>query len=231
MARIYRSHEPDALGAYLGRDLLQEFPESVIDEGTEEGETGEEAIDPEALREAVLAEAREEAARKVQEAYQEGYKRGLEAGQRDFAASVATAAQALESAASAMEMSRETFLSQAESELVLIARGITERVVMKECALDPGLVARLARRALEELLEEEDVRLLVNPADRLALQEQRVSLLEEFRGLKRLQIDADEGVEPGGCVADTKKFRADFQPRALLDHIFEDVFGMGLEDV
>jgi len=224
MARIYRSHEPDALGAYLGRDLLQEFPEPVVDSLVEE-ETEEEAFDPEALREAVLAEAREEAERKVREAYEEGYRRGMEAGKRDFDASVETAAQALEAAADAIRHARQEFLDSLEGEVVLLTRGIAERVTLRESSTDPSLVTRLARAALEALLEEEDVRLRVNPVDWQALQDQRVQLLDDFRGLKRLQINADDAVTPGGCIADTKSFRADFQPGALLDHLFEDIFG------
>lgn len=224
MARIYRSHEPDALSAYLGRDLLQEFPEPIVASDVEE-ETEEEPFDPEALREAVLAEAREEAERKVREAYEEGYRRGMEAGKRDFEASVATAAQALEAAADAIRDARQEFLERLEGEVVLLTRGIVERVTLRESSTDPSMVARLARAALEALLEEEDVRLRVNPVDWQSLQDQRVTLLDDFRGLKRLQIDGDETVEPGGCVADTRSFRADFQPGALLDHLFEDIFG------
>ena len=231
MARIYRSHEADAIGASLGRDYLQEFPDTPPEGSAEDVEVEEEPFDAEALREAVLAEAREEAERKVLEAYQEGLKRGMEAGKRDFEARVATASQALEAAAVAIQDAREDFLSRLEGEVVLLTRGIIQRVVMRESSTDPELVSRLARRALEALVDEEDIRLRVNPVDRAALQEQRVALLEEFRGLKRLQIDTDEGVEPGGCIADTKNFQADFQPSALLDGLFEDIFGMGREDV
>jgi flagellar assembly protein FliH len=231
MARIYRSHDIGATGALAGRDLLEEFPEPLgLEDAEAEPEPEEEPFDPEALREAVLAEAREEAAQKVAEAYQEGLRRGTEAGERAFQEQVATAAQAIESAATAMADAREEFLSRLEREVVQITRGIVERVVLREATTDPELVGKLARRALEALLEEEEVRLRVNPADRAALQEQRITLLDEFRGLKRLQIEADEAVEAGGCIADTKHFHADFQPTALLDHLYEDIFGEGRVD-
>lgn len=228
MARVYRAHEPGASSAYLSRDHLAEFPDPRLAAEQQESEAeAEELVDPAALREAVLAEAREEAARLVQEAYEEGLRRGEEAGVRAFEERVAAAAMALESAAQAMAAAREEFLSQLEDEVVSLARGIVARVTLREARTDPTLVTRLARAALEALVDQEEVQLRIHPEDLAALKEQRIQLLDEFPALKRLQIETDETIERGGCLAESRRFVADLQPSELLDNLFEDIFGDG----
>lgn len=225
MARIYRAHETSASSLTASREMLEEFPDEPLPtEIEEEAEPEEEQIDTEALREAVLAEAREEAARKVKEAYQEGLRRGEEAGEQAFRQEVETAALALDCAAQEMQRAREEFLDRLEGEVVDLTCGILERILDREMETDTELCTRLARRALEALVDEEEVRLRVNPIDRAALRKQRVQLLESFPALKRLQIEEDEKVQRGGCVAETPRLRADFQPRTLLDNLCEEIF-------
>jgi flagellar assembly protein FliH len=167
----------------------------------------------------------------VQEAYEEGLRRGMEAGEAAFREEVETAAQALERAAEVMQRQREEFLTRLEAEVVELTCGILARVLSREVETDTQLCMRLARRALEALVDEEEVRLLVNPADRAALRKHRVQLLDQFPALKRLEIEEDPAVERGGCIADSPRLCADFQPRVLLDNICEDIFGRTPDDV
>lgn len=229
MARVYRAHETSASSASLGRDLLAEFPDPriVAEAEAAAAELAEEMPDPEALREAVMAEAREEGARLVQEAYEEGLRRGEEAGLRAFQERVDAAALTLEAAAAAMAEAREDFLSSLEGEVLALTRGVIERVTLLEASVDPTLITRYARRALEVLADEEEVLLKINPADQAALKEQRIALLDAFPALKRLRIETDESIERGGCLAETSRFQANLQPTELLDNLFEDIFGDG----
>ena len=216
IARIFKPGDPDGhdVSDYERAALESRAPQSPL------GAVEEEApVDPEVLREQILAEARAEAERLVQEAYAEGKRRGEEAGAQAFRESVAEAAEALKGAAAAMESAREAFLESLAPEFGNLIRNITARVLDREVRTDPELIQRTARRALAALTDREQVKLRVNPADAAALREQQVTLLEEFDGVKHIEVLADETVGPGGCLAESELMASD----ARLDSLLETV--------
>ncbi len=185
-----------------------------MDEAVEEEEIAP-PVDPAA----VLAEARAEAVRVVQEAYAEGYRRGVEAGQAEFAESVGQAAQALISAGQALVQARETFLGALEPQVASLAHAIAARILRREAQVNPELLQITVRAALGNLIEREQVTLHVNPQDLDVLKAQQVTLLEEFDGIEHLAIVPDPSVESGGCMADTASLHVDATLNAQLDRI------------
>lgn len=171
------------------------------------------------LREAILAEAREEAARKVREAHAEGYRRGMEAGRADFEQSVGACVEALHSAGEAMVHARSAFLDSVEGELVELAMRVAERILLREAETDRGLVVRTVRKALEHLTDRESIVLRVNPVDLEVVRGEKVRLTEAFDGIARVVVEADGGVLPGGCVAESSLMQVD----ARLGHQLEAI--------
>lgn len=176
---------------------------------------GADSIDPAT----VLAEARAEAERKVKEAYAEGMRRGTAAGQERFDTSVARAEDLLKSAGETMQVERAAFLESLETQVVDLAYSIAEHVLRREASVSRDLVESTARTALERLLDQEQVTLRVNPDDLKVLQEKQVTLLEDFPGLKQLEVIPDEEIAPGGCVATTQRLVVDAQLQSQLDRI------------
>jgi len=171
--------------------------------------------------EETLAALKAEAEAQVREAYAEGLRRGEEAGREQFMARVEHAAEALTTAAHAMQHARQQFLESLEPEVLHMVKLVTERVVRREMHTDATLVQRTVRAALELMLDCERVTLLVNPDDLAALREQQVALLDEFEGLKHLEIRPDASVEPGGCVADAPAMQVDGALKTQLQRIFD----------
>ncbi len=216
--------------ARVPREELEEFPVAPVSEPGSYAPPGEEAetedsLSPEELRELVLAEAREEAARKVEEAYQEGYNRGVAAGREAFKESVAHAAEMLESAANAMRQAREDFLQSLEPQVVELATLIAERVIEREARTDPELVHATAARALARIADRQRLRLRVHPGDLEALQTHQVTLLEEFSGIETLDIEGDDEVTPGGCVAESELMQVDARLSTLLNNVLDTMMG------
>jgi len=162
----------------------------------------------------ILAEARRQADALLQEAYQEGLKRGVDAGRQSFLDSVGQSAEALTRAAEAMRRAREEFLGSLEPQAVRLASAIAERVIRREVQTDP---ARMARACLHELVDRERVTVRLNPGDCETLQKEDISLLEQFDGVKQLQVVADDAVEPGGCLVDTETILVDGQLSAQVE--------------
>ena len=167
----------------------------------------------------ILADAREEAERKVLEAYTEGMRRGLESGEAKFQESVGEAAQALQAAAEAMTEKRVEFLDSLSPQVVQLAEAIAARILTREIRDDSEAVLAIARGALEKILDEEEVRLRVNPGDVETLRSHRVTLLEEFDAIKIIEVVADEGVTSGGCIAESERLYIDAQLESQLAEI------------
>ncbi len=213
-------------GVRVNDAAMESFPErEPVRLGLVMGAEAMEELDPVALRNAVLAEAREEAEQKIREAYQEAYQRGLQQAQEQFDASIAQAAEALNAAAEAITRARQAFLDSLEPQVVALATIIAERVLQREVRTDPELIHAVARRALAKIADRQAVTARVNPADMEALRLHKIALLEDFEGVEELTIEADESVNPGGCVIESRLMQADARLETLLSTVLESLAG------
>ena len=204
----------------FAEDGFDEFPEAPTNLPGEEVPE-EEEVDLEALREQVLAEAREEAERKVREAYEKGFAKGREAGEAEFRASVAECAAALHGAAAAMVEARSAFLAGLEPQVVDLVGLVAERVLAREGRTDGDLINSTVRRALAGLTDRQKLHVRVNPADLEALRTHKVTLLQDFGGIEELEVVADDAVTPGGCLVDTETLHVDATIETLLAEVLQ----------
>lgn len=229
MARILKFVHSETLDvARFDREALEEFPDEELlapdflpAEEEEEIVEEEAPIDPEVLREEIMAAAREEAALKVQEAYQEGLARGIAAGQERFEASLAKCAEALESAAAAMYESHEAFLASLEPQVLALVKLMVSRVIDAELKTNPDLLQATARKALARLAGQFSVTLLVHPDDLEALRHHEVALLDQVAGVDTLHIQASDIVAPGGCIAQSSDMEVDARLETLLGQVLD----------
>ena len=179
--------------------------------------TGAGSVNAEEAREMLLAQARQEAERKVQEAYAEGLRRGVEAGREQYLKSVAESAAALQAAAQSIQEARDEFLRSLEPQVVELAVAMARRILHREIGTDPECVRRTARKALEHLADCESVVIHVNPDDLEGMRVEKVKLLDEFDGLRQVTLQADASVGPGGCVVETSLMQVDARIEAQLE--------------
>lgn len=224
MSKVFKLEADAQLPKMVARYERVVLEELVVVEPEAEVEEPPVEVEPEPdineLREAILAEAREEAAVKVREAYAEGHRRGMEAGRADFERSVGESVAALQAAAAAVVHARETFLNTLEPEVVALAVRIAERILLREAETDRGLVLRTVRKALEHLTDRESIVLRVNPADLEVVRAEKLRLTEEFDGIARVVVESDAGVLPGGCIAESSLMQVD----ARLGHQLEAIY-------
>jgi flagellar assembly protein FliH len=197
---------------------LAEYERVVLEEIARDTENTPEAA---LTHEMILAEARKEAARKVEEAFAEGVRRGTEKGRVQYLEAVAESAAALNAAADAIREAHERFLDGMEPHVVELAGAIARRVLQREAETDPGLILRTARKALEHLIERERVVIHVNPKDFDGLRAEKVKLLEEFDGMRQITVQPDEAIAPGGCVVETDLVHVDARIEAQFEAILD----------
>ncbi len=171
--------------------------------------------------EAILAYARDEAARKVEDAFAEGLRRGIEKGREQYREMVAESAAALQAAAEAIREANQRFLDALEPHVVELAGVIAGRILLREAETDPELIRRTVRKALEHLIELEHATVRVNPKDLEGLRAEKVTLIEEFDGLRQITVQPDEAVSPGGCIVETDLVHVDARLDAQLEAILE----------
>lgn len=204
--------------AQVRRSGVSDYERDVLETFGQGGDAGHDHVDPATI----LAEARAEAEEKVREAIDEGMRRGIANGEKRFDESVAASAEALHSAADALERSRDLFLDSTQAQVLRLAFAIAGRILRREAEATPAeVVQTTARAALERLLDEECVHLHVNPADLGALRERRIELLEEFDGVKELDLIPDDDVPPGGCIAETDQLHVDARLQTQLQQILD----------
>lgn len=216
--KIYRASDPITPRSLVDYER-QVLEEPFLDEGGQE--EGHEAL----TREAILAEARLEAAEKVKEAYAEGLRRGLEAAQAQYQEQVAESAAALQVAAGRMAEAREAFLASLEPQVVDLTVSVIRKVFQRELQSDSKIIRTSVRRALEHLVDRETVVVRLNPRDAEGLRSERVMLLEEFEGIRQMTIQTDASIAPGGCIVESALMqvdaRLDSQLESILDEILE----------
>ena len=218
MAKVFKAGDAAQV---LAADL-EEFPQrDVVRPGFPGTDESAAELDPQALRNAVLAEARAEAEQKIQQAYHEAFQRGLAAGRADFEASIGRAAESLESAADAMRQAREEFLDSLEPQVVQLVCCIAESVLQREVRSDPELIHHTVRRALGVIADRQRVLVRVHPQDFDALRTHKISLLEDFSGVEELDVEADEACTPGGCILESRLAQADARIETLLANVLE----------
>jgi len=213
MSKVFRACEskPRSLFPYE-RIQLEEISVNAMEA---------EGYDPAAIRERVLADARREAERKVQEAYAEGVRRGMEAGRAQFLQSVGQSAAALETSAKVIRTARAEFLDAMGPQMIELAGAIARRILQREAEMDLELVGRTVRRALEHLTDRDNVVVHVNPSDAEALRAQKVALLDEFDGVRQITVMSDPAIGPGGCVVETERVHVDARIDAQLELILD----------
>ena len=232
MANVYKMSDKKSRAAQgIDRGELEEFPAAprlelklpIATDVSEEAEEIVEEIDPEEERQAILAEARDEAETMRKSAYEEGLEQGAEKGREAFTESVAHAAQALSEAGAAMQEARQSFLESLEPQVVELAILIAGRVLEREAETDTELLQRTVRRALEKIADRQELRIQVHPDDVKALREHKIALLEEFDGLQELVVEANAEVTPGGCIVESQLMQVDARLETLLANVLEEL--------
>jgi len=217
MPKVIKSSQSSALPKFSSFER-NELEEVVSGETADDEELAEPEPDPAEI----LAEARLEAERKVQEAYAEGLHRGQQAGEEKFRASVGEAAESLGSVGEALSQGRAQFLEEMERAVVALAQAVSKRVLQRETRhADFELLRNTVRSAVNELLDRERVTVRLNPEDLQALKDQNVSLLDEFDGVPELDVSPDASVGRGGCVLETDSLHVDARLDTQLNKIFD----------
>jgi flagellar assembly protein FliH len=173
----------------------------------------------------IMAEARrnavivEEQARKLghEAGYQEGHREGTKVGHQQafdeatkrFNEQHADVVSAMQRAAAQMDAMKEDLEIAAEHHLVRFATDVACKLTFAIGARHRESAAENLRRALRVVGRKTDLMVRVHPNDLDVIRTFAPSLLEEVGFSSHIDVVADEGIVPGGCIVRTERSEVD----------------------
>lgn len=151
---------------------------------------------------ALLNEAKRKASGIEQEAYRQGFSQGERAGTQLAQEKLTPLLEGFVRVMSELEALRERIYSEAERELVELACAVAEKVMQLEVGVNREVVLKGVQAALRGLVDREEVRVRVNPADLAFLRQYKGDLMKSVDGLRRVAIEEDPSVGRGGYIVE-----------------------------
>lgn len=181
--------------------------------------------------EAILSQAKEEAARLRQQAAEQGRTEAAKAAQqqaaakaqKDLEARLQTVLPALTSAIAEIQQDKAAWRAHWERNAVQLAIAIAARVARREAANSPQVSLSLIREALELAAGAARISLHLNPADHQALGDNVPRLISQFAKTAQAEVVSDPDITPGGCRVVTELGEIDQQIESQLARIEEEL--------
>ena len=138
--------------------------------------------------EAIVGEAEARRASIIEAAHGEGFRHGL-----------AEWDQALQAVLEAQQSLNVKY----EPEIIRMAVKIAGKIIGQELKTRPETIVSITRECLRGVRHEHALTLRVNPAHVDEVQRNVSSLVETLGPSRRIQVQPDSSVEPGGCVVES----------------------------
>ena len=165
------------------------------------------------------------------EGRQQGLAQGLEEGrQSGHQTALAESKQELSQVFSALsslmnqfESGRLELESAGLTEVVQLAAAVARRVTKRQAQLDPAVLSENLKEAMKLTVQQADIRILINPAQRVTLTEQLPLLQLHWPSLKHVELIEDAAIEPGGCRLLTRSGEIDARIDVQLERVINDL--------
>lgn len=156
----------------------------------------------------------EEALRRIEQAHVDGVKIGRLQAEEELSKVSEALAQALLATGSL----RHQLLHDAEEDLLKLSAQIARKVMLRELAGDPAILAGLVRGAVELASDAGEIVVRLNPED-YAVAVQCPEFADLLRDGRRVTLKADSAVARAGCLVETVRGNIDAGLDAQLDEI------------
>jgi flagellar assembly protein FliH len=152
------------------------------------------------------------------------YQRGLEDGRRVMRETheleVRRTMASLAAVAEALQGSRAEWCATMEANVHALAVAVARRIVQREIATDPALVAAMTRHALEQVELDGRVEVRLHPDDLAEVRARLAPLAPDGRPVDVAWVP-DAAVGQGGCIVETPQRLVDGQLDTALRALYE----------
>jgi len=144
-----------------------------------------------------------------------------------FAADFERARQVLQEVTDRLLEHDQRLAERAGNRLIDLAVAIARRILRDQVELDPTVVQRAVREALEEASRAQEIEVRVNPRDLPATQAATDTLFEVLGSVRGLTVVPDPQVAPGGVVLHTDVGIVDGQIETQLTEVRAALVDLG----
>lgn len=154
----------------------------------------------------------EEIVRKAQEKSEELRRNGYDAGYQEGLA------QVTEQLVKA-RMEHDSFLKNANRELMDLAFKIAEKIIGKQLEIEPQTIISIVKQAMQNVRGSKQLTIRVHPNDAKILKENDEELQEALGRQRIIDIVEDKKVQEGGCIIESEIGTVEAQLHTQLDRL------------
>jgi flagellar assembly protein FliH len=138
-----------------------------------------------------------------QEAYEQGMGEGMNKGAAQQKQELAKLMDTLSVLIRELTREKKEFLRRMESETVNLAFAIAEKVLNHEIATDKDAIRKVLGSALKKIVDQDGIRIRVNPDDYRYLTEKKADIFPGLEGVKDIMLEGDATIGRGGAIIDS----------------------------
>lgn len=159
------------------------------------------------LQEKVERGALEKVKEIQEDAYNQAYQLGLDEGRehafQEHHAKLEGQIASLEFLLNSLSSLKQELVNSNEPNIVKLVYYLASRVAMKEIKEDPALIVPLIQNYLQEIQEDEQVKVKISVNDFQFVESIKERLSKDFEKIKHVKFEATEQISPGGCIIET----------------------------
>ncbi len=161
----------------------------------------------------------EEFEKELEISYQKGFHEGELQGYKKCEKELKPNLQLFNDVVQAMEQQRAEFLHKSQTFMVTLAGKIAKKITQTELKFNTDIIKKIVGKLVKRVLDDEEIVIYLNPGDAPVIAEYKSELMAMNPQMKRISIESDPKITPGGCIVETKSGILD----SRLDEMFAEI--------
>lgn len=152
---------------------------------------------------------------------------GVAQGRQEAGGEMKRGMDLLQEYARMLQAEKQELAQRAEQQTVELAFMLAQKIIGAELEFKPERVTEVARLALQQVLDCDQIELKVNPEDFGYLKAVQQDFASQLSGHARLEIRADKSLARGSCMIETERGLLDARIQTQLESLKESIGGAG----
>ncbi|WP_207651161.1 FliH/SctL family protein [Desulfonispora thiosulfatigenes] len=156
-------------------------------------------------------------------AYEQGYNEGFAKGQEDAWQKVQEETTGIYDAAKsvlreARQIEKEIY-QETEQEIIELCIEMTEKLVSRQIDVNSETIIDIVKEACQQKIEAKQFVIYANPSEVEIIRENKERIASELDSTAKIQIIADNSIEPGGCYLENEEGYVDATLQKRLENL------------
>jgi len=148
------------------------------------------------------------------------FERGLTEGKNLAERGLVNVFRSLRAATEGVQSLRERVLRESEDDLIDLVMKVARKVILREVAMDRGILVNVVRTAIDALSERSEITIRLNPDDYILITTGPGESIRKELFTERMQLKSDPAVLQGSCQIDSEMGTLDAGIDGQMDEIF-----------